>query len=220
MTVRVKRVISITLGTTGVLGPGVFVPALLLPPLPPATLQVNPADNASSAAGHPELVLPGTGANAMNLLDRTATTPIATSGDQKPVVIGGAAKFVTALVVLETKPLDGTPRLLTISADDHNSYLQYQAAGARVLPVLLTETSSEHPPPTSADDHNSSLQYQAAGARVPPVLLGETWSEQAALPALLLGSSNNHADALARWAFGSVETYVAKANEWLAAHQF
>src|SRR6218665_4102630 len=128
MTVRVKRVISITLGTIGILGISVYVPAMLLAPLPPATLQVNPADNASSAAGHPELVLPGTGANAMNLLDRTATTPIATSGDQKPVVIGGAAKFVTALVVLETKPLDGTPRLLTISADDHNSYLQRSEA--------------------------------------------------------------------------------------------
>src|SRR6218665_470025 len=186
MTVKVKRVISITLGTIGILGISVYVPAMLLAPLPPVTLQVNPADNASSAAGHPDLVLPGTGANAMNLLERTATTPIATSGDQKPVVIGGAAKFVTALVVLETKPLDGTPRLLTSSADDHNSYLQYQAAGARVLPVSL----------------------------------GETWSEQDALTALLLGSSNNHADALARWAFGSVETYVAKANEWLAAHQF
>src|SRR6218665_2234869 len=143
MTVRVKRVISITLGTIGILGISVYVPAMLLAPLPPVTLQVNPPDKASPAAGPPELVLPGPGANAMNLLDRTATTPIATSGDQKPVVIGRAAKFVTALVVLETKPLHATPPLLTISADDYNSYLQYQAAGARVLPVLLGETWSE-----------------------------------------------------------------------------
>src|SRR6218665_2472371 len=100
MTVREKQIISNTPGPIGILEISVYVPAMPLAPLPPVTLQGNPADNASSAAGHPELVLPGTGANALNLLDRTATTPIATSGDQKPVVIGGPAKFVTALVVL------------------------------------------------------------------------------------------------------------------------
>ena len=38
--------------------------------------------------------------------------------------------------------------------------------------------------------------------------------------AVLLASSNNHADTLVRWAFGSVEAYVTAANEWLAEQGF
>ena len=38
------------------------------------------------------------------------------------------------------------------------------------------------------------------------------------LQAVLLASSNNHADTLARWAFGSLEKYRAAAAVWLTAH--
>ena len=38
--------------------------------------------------------------------------------------------------------------------------------------------------------------------------------------AVLLASSNNHADTLARWAFGGVDAYVEAANAWLAEQGF
>ncbi len=38
--------------------------------------------------------------------------------------------------------------------------------------------------------------------------------------AVLLASSNNHADTLVRWAFGGVEPYVEAANAWLAEQGF
>ncbi|BDZ56223.1 hypothetical protein GCM10025870_32960 [Agromyces marinus] len=37
---------------------------------------------------------------------------------------------------------------------------------------------------------------------------------------MLLASSNNHADTLARWAFGSVDAYVDRANGWLEDEGF
>jgi len=40
------------------------------------------------------------------------------------------------------------------------------------------------------------------------------------LQAMLLGSSNNHADTIARWAFGSVDAYVEAANAWLSKQGF
>ena len=53
-----------------------------------------------------------------------------------------------------------------------------------------------------------------------PVLPGETWTERDVVRAVLLASSNNHADTLVRWAFGGVEPYVEAANAWLAEQGF
>ena len=49
---------------------------------------------------------------------------------------------------------------------------------------------------------------------------GDTWTERDVLRAVLLASSNNHADTLARWAFGSVDHYVTEANAWLEQEGF
>src|SRR5699024_5663698 len=38
------------------------------------------------------------------------------------------------------------------------------------------------------------------------------------LQAMLLGSSNNHADSLADWAYGDIDDYVDAATTWLRAH--
>lgn len=51
---------------------------------------------------------------------------------------------------------------------------------------------------------------------VVPVKVGEQLTEYQALQALLLPSGNNIADSLANWAFGSVGTYLATANQQLA----
>jgi D-alanyl-D-alanine carboxypeptidase (penicillin-binding protein 5/6) len=70
----------------------------------------------------------------------------------------------------------------------------------------------------TAADYADYIDYGNAGARTVPVFLGENWTEREVLQAVLLGSSNNHADTLVRWAFGSVDDYVTAANVWLVAH--
>ncbi|MFT2816035.1 hypothetical protein [Leifsonia sp. A12D58] len=60
--------------------------------------------------------------------------------------------------------------------------------------------------------------YAADGARTVAVIVDDTWSERELLQAMVLGSSNNHADTLAAWAFGSVDAYLIAASAWLAAH--
>jgi D-alanyl-D-alanine carboxypeptidase (penicillin-binding protein 5/6) len=70
--------------------------------------------------------------------------------------------------------------------------------------------------PITSDDYLSSIDYQAAGTRTVTVYTADAWTQREMLQAMLLGSSNNHADTLARWAFGSVDAYVVAANAWLA----
>lgn len=62
-------------------------------------------------------------------------------------------------------------------------------------------------------DIQSYHDYVALGGSVVPVNLGETISQYQALQALLLPSANNMADTLVRWAFGSTDTYLKRANQ-------
>ncbi len=55
--------------------------------------------------------------------------------------------------------------------------------------------------------------YYTHGGSDTNVKAGEKISEYQALQAMLLPSSNNMADSLARWAFGSIPAYVAYANQ-------
>lgn len=55
--------------------------------------------------------------------------------------------------------------------------------------------------------------YVAKGGSVAQVAAGEQISEYQALQAMLLPSANNFADLLADWAFGSMENYIAYANQ-------
>ena len=100
-------------------------------------------------------------------------------------------------------------------------------AAAKLVTLLVTLDSlplaagSAGPDlPIGAEDYADYARYQAEGTRVLQVSPGERWSQRDVLRAVLLASSNNHADTLVRWAFGSVGQYVDAANEWLAANGF
>lgn len=69
--------------------------------------------------------------------------------------------------------------------------------------------------PITSADYLSSVDYARAGTRTVSVYTDDAWTQREMLQALLLGSSNNHADTLARWAYGSVDEYVTAANAWL-----
>lgn len=100
--------------------------------------------------------------------------------------MAGIAKVVTALVVLDEKPMEP------------------EGDGATV--------------PITSADFLMFNDYRDSGARVVTVYTADTWSERAVLQAMLLGSSNNHSDTLAAWAFGSVDDYATAANAWLKGH--
>ncbi|MDO9398260.1 MAG: hypothetical protein Q7T71_17070, partial [Herbiconiux sp.] len=126
--------------------------------------------------------LPATGASAV--VADVASPVLAAGGIAESVPMGGVAKVITALVVLDAKPMPAgsTGGTITIGAAD--------VAGQQ--------------------------QYTAEEARTVGVAAGETWTQRDAMRAMLLGSSNNHADTLARWAYGSVDAFLDAAHAWLA----
>lgn len=190
---RPGRFIGVLGGAVAILAIGVYGPATLLGPLPAATATLLPPPAVAANVSPPVLPVAGTSAvSALTVNDSgaieaqtTPLAPIASGGSATPLPLASIAKVITALVVLDAKPL---------------------AAGEAGPSVTLTTT-----------DYQSYLDYTATGARSVTVFQGEVWSEQELLQAMLLGSSNNHADTIARWAFGSVDAYVSAANAWLGA---
>ncbi len=108
---------------------------------------------------------------------------LAKAGENKPQPMASIAKVVTALTVLDKKPLAKNSQgpTLTLDATDVELYNDYYSNGGSVVKVV---------------DGEQITQYQA-------------------LQALLLPSSNNMADSLARWSFGSVEEFIKAANGYL-----
>lgn len=185
---RPGRFLGVTAGALAILGLGLYGPATLLGPLPRVSATVTtPAAEADTA---PAPVLPVAGASAVVAVapasDGTEPliSPLATAGASEALPMASAAKLITALVVLQAKPIEaGSP--------------------GPEIPITATE-------------YRDYIEYANADARTVTVFPGEMWTEREAVQALLLGSSNNHADLLARWAFGSIDAYRAAANAWLA----
>lgn len=162
----------------------VYTPAALLAPLPRTTAHAV-AIAAPSAGDATGPTLPAAGASASGVTLSPDAEPIS-AGAAEPVPIAAAAKLITALVVLQARPVE-------------------QGRSGPSVPV-------------TADDYASYARYAAEGTRAVRVVAGDTWTEREALHAMLIASSNNHAEMLARWAFGSVEAYVVAANSWLDEH--
>lgn len=97
-------------------------------------------------------------------------------------------------------PTASTIKILTALA-----VLQQQPLGAGQDGPLLTLT---------ATDVASYDKYVAEDGSVVRVVSGEQLSERQALEALLLPSANNMAETLARWAFGSIGSYLTYANTY------
>jgi D-alanyl-D-alanine carboxypeptidase (penicillin-binding protein 5/6) len=67
----------------------------------------------------------------------------------------------------------------------------------------------------TADDLATYKLYKSKGESVVPVRVGEQLTQYQALQALLLPSANNMADALANWAFGSLDAYLSFVNPFV-----
>ncbi len=181
-TFRLGRFIGVLVGTAAILAVGVYGPATLLGPLPLATATPLTAEPAAQDAASP--VLAADGASAVILAGDTV--PFAHGGTDEPLPMASITNLVTALVVLDQKPLP---------------------AGAHGETRVI-----------GTDDYQDYIDYSVEGARTVVVFPNEKWSQLEMLQALILGSSNNHADTLARWAYGSIDEYLDAAAVWLMAH--
>lgn len=114
---------------------------------------------------------------------------------------------------------DGDAQLVAASGDDTAMPIGGAAKLVTVLATLdaLPIAEGDRGPaiPIGAEDYTDYLRYQEQGSRTLAVSPGETWSQRDVVRAVFVGSSNNHADTLARWAFGNLDNYVAEANGWL-----
>jgi D-alanyl-D-alanine carboxypeptidase (penicillin-binding protein 5/6) len=142
-------------------------------------------DNARLIAKVPDsdLQWPSQGQAAVGIV---GTSILETHGKQQPVPIASTAKLITALTVLQTKPL---------------------------LPGEQGPTITLGPADVAL--YNS---YHAQDGSLVRVQNGEKISEYQALQTIMLPSSNNMADSLAIWAFGSLKNYQQAANQFLEDH--
>ena len=180
---RINRALGIALVAILILAIGLYGPATLVGPLPRTEAVIDNASDITPTRGAP--TVSQNGASAIVTADGAV---LASGGDTAPVPLGGVTKVITALVVLDAKPIEaGKPGpSIVVTAEDYAGYVTYISESARSISLIA----------------------------------GETWTEQQYLQAMLLGSSNTHADALARWAFGSVDDYVVAANTWLTANGY
>lgn len=142
--------------------------------------------SAAAAAEVPALTLPATGASAIAVVGDDGTSETVAVAGDPAAVPIGGAAKLVALLVT----LDSLP----LPADG--------GAGPAI--------------PIGPEDYTDYLRYSGEGSRALQVSPGETWTERDVVRAVLLASSNNHADTLVRWAFGSTAAYVEAANTWLA----
>ncbi|MRG58645.1 hypothetical protein GE115_01985 [Agromyces sp. CFH 90414] len=122
---------------------------------------------------------------------------VGTDGETAVIATAGATEAV---------PIGGAAKLVTLLATLDSLSL---AAGSEGPAIAIGPT-----------DYTGYLDYRAEDSRTLQVSPGEQWSQRDVVRAVLLASSNNHADTLARWAFGSIDQYVAAANDWLASKGF
>ena len=146
-----RRVTGLVVLLVIVAAVGTYLPLTLLAPLSPATL--SSTKPSFTQPGAVVLTLPSVGEAAVSVTGaeaypRTVGTNgiLASSGGAGPLPIASISKLITALVVLEAKPLTGTEPgpTLTFSKADHDLYDQYYVLGASIEPMKTGSTLSEH----------------------------------------------------------------------------
>ena len=144
----------------------------------------------------------------------------------------------TELELIQTAEIPTLPVLSEISPGDYrgkaiaidgrllqgtNSEPQPTASTAKmILGLAVMEKKPFLPGETgetiaiTPEYYNKYLWYATHNGSTTPVRIGEEISEYDALASVFLASSNNMADTLAIWAFGSLENYQAYATDLIA----
>ena len=163
------------------LGTGFYLPATLLAPLAPAAAQSQPYEAPTTTAV--ELAWPGYGASAIGAVGFDDV--LESSGSTKALPIASLSKVITALVVLEEKPLDVGEDGPTIdfTAADVAIYNDYVRDNGKVEPVRPGMALSEHQVlqitlVASANNYTQSLVNWAFGSEKKFVTVANTWLDE------------------------------------------
>ncbi|MFK4728417.1 hypothetical protein ROT00_01885 [Agromyces mediolanus] len=170
---------------------------------------------------------------AIAILGVGAYAPAMLLGPLPDVEIVAAAPPSAAAPAALALPDDGASAIARVGEDPASLAVAGDpdplpiGAAAKLVTVLVTNDALPLPAGGAGaeltigpQDYTEYLQAEKEGTRTLPVSPGDRWTQRDVLRAVLLASSNNHADTLARWAFGNVDAYVERANGWLEEHGF
>ncbi|MCS5718657.1 hypothetical protein N1027_10975 [Herbiconiux sp. CPCC 205763] len=133
----------------------------------------------------------------------TTASPTMPATGASAIVADVATPVIASAGLTEAVPMGGSAKIITALV---------------VLAAKPLAAGSEGPTiAVSKADADGYQKYIAESARTVAVAQGENWTQREMMEAMLLGSSNNHADTLARWAYGSIDAYLEAAQAWLTA---
>lgn len=173
-----RRRVTVFGGLAVVLATGFYLPFTLLAPLNAENAQVLGWQAPVTLA--PELAFPGYGAAAIGAIGWPGT--LAASGSADAVPIASISKVITALVVLDAKPLgpdEAGPEISFTSADSQ-LYNHYLAQNGKVEPVraglvLTQQQVMELTLVASANNYTASLVNWAFGSESAFVDAARVW---------------------------------------------
>ncbi|WP_307841800.1 D-alanyl-D-alanine carboxypeptidase [Salinibacterium sp. SWN167] len=167
-----------------VLATAFYLPLTLLAPLDEVSAQVLAVE--TPVAAEPELTLPSYGASAIGALDRPGV--LAQAGSTDPIPIASITKIITALVVLDAKPLevDEAGPTITFGQTDVDFYNAQVAQYGSVSPVYDGLQLSQRDAMTvvllpSANNYAQSLANWAFGSEDAFVAAAAVWLQEQGL---------------------------------------
>lgn len=166
-----------------------YLPMTLLAPLAAADAVVPAHDEAPGAAA--ALAFPGYGASAIGAVGYDGV--LAASGSTDALPLASITKIVTALTVLEAKPLgvdDAGPAIAMTSADV-GYYDAYRAVNGKVAPVGAGQSYTQREVLDltlieSANNYATSLVMWAFGSRDAFLTAARAWIAEHDLPSLTI----------------------------------
>lgn len=149
---------------------------------PPQVLTPEPADIELPETGSAAISVAG----ASEYLGAGAEGIWLTSGSARPRPIASLTKLITALVVLDAKPLDGASDpgpMITFGERDHDLYDQYYVLGATVATMPAGVRMSQHDALTamlvpSASNYADAVSTWAFGSRWAFLAATQAWLDE------------------------------------------
>lgn len=173
-----RRRIAVFGAATIVLGTAVYLPFTLLAPL--HAVEPTLVDHQVTVAGAPQIDFPPYGASGLGAVGYDGV--LASAGTADPLPVASISKVVTALVVLEAKPLalDEPGPTITFSAIDEGFYAEQLANDGIVEPATAGTTISQRNMMdamlmASANNYAQSLANWAFGSEAAYVDAARAW---------------------------------------------
>jgi D-alanyl-D-alanine carboxypeptidase (penicillin-binding protein 5/6) len=173
-----RRRIAIAASAIVVVGAGIYVPATLLAPVDSVSAEL--AAYTPPVAAAAQVSVPNYGASGIAMVGMPGL--LASSGTTEPVPIASVSKVITALVVLDAKPLAAGDEGESISftSKDVQIYNDYLADNGSVKPVAAGEQLSQRDVLElmlvgSANNYARSLVNWAFGSEQEYAAAAATW---------------------------------------------